>query len=189
MNCTIFNINYTLNGSHYEHHEPDQFSGLFNDFYIKTILLSSYFLAYLSLPILGMVIWFEISGQAGHYRTMINKMASFNLGQMVLFITTTQTIQLFRALLGPLSDFVCHSDFFLRSIITTNIAMSNLVGTFAKFTFICIYKSIPNFNDDFLTAVAVMVINMISVISVSTRLYLVGKQIPYHVSDFLKNLF
>ena len=88
---------------------------------------------------------------------------------------------MFRALLGPLPDFVCHSDYFFRTIITTNVAMSTLVSTIVKFTFICIFKAIPNFDDNFLTTYALIVINLISFFSVLTRLYLPGKQIPYHV--------
>ena len=82
MNTTILSVKYVPDWSVFENHEPDPFSGLFDDSFIKATLMVSYILAYLSLPILGMVIWFEISGQAGQYRTMINKMTSFNLGQV-----------------------------------------------------------------------------------------------------------
>ena len=88
---TIIDIEFTLDDSKFENYDPDQFSGLFDDHFIKITLLLSYFLAYLSLPAMGLVIWFEISGQAGQYRTMINKMTSYNLGQ----VSSTQFQQRF----------------------------------------------------------------------------------------------
>ena len=61
----------------------DAFSELFDDVFIKITLIFSYILGYLTLPVLGMVIWFEQSGQAGPYRTLINKMTSHNLEQVI----------------------------------------------------------------------------------------------------------
>ena len=78
LNGTIIDFEFTLDDLRLENHDPDQFSGLFDNCFIKITLLLSYFLAYLSLPAMGLVIWFEISGQAGQYRTMINKMTLYN---------------------------------------------------------------------------------------------------------------
>ena len=67
-------------------------------------------------------------------------------------------------------------------MVVTNVAMSTLVSTMVKFTYICILKSIPNVDDSFLTTFALISINMISLISVSSILNLPGKQLPYNVN-------
>ena len=63
--------------------------------------------------------------------------------------------------------------------------MITLVNTVAKFTFICIFKSIPSMDDNFLAAYAVISINMISALSATVRIYLPGRPTPSHVLELI----
>ena len=92
-----------------------------------------------------------------------------------------QTIQLTRTLIGPLPPVVCQLDLFIRTVTSTNIAMIIFVNTVAKFTFICIFKSIPSIDDNFLAAYALISINVISILMATLRVYLPGRPTPAHV--------
>ena len=60
----------------------DYFSNVYEDPFIKFTLLLSYLLSYLNILPAGLVIWFERSGRAGQFRTLINQLASFSLDQV-----------------------------------------------------------------------------------------------------------
>ena len=44
--------------------------------------ITQFFPVPMSPPSLMLVIWFERSGHAGHYRTLVNQLVSFNLEQV-----------------------------------------------------------------------------------------------------------
>ena len=62
--------------------KEDFFEGLYNNSNMQLIIILTYCLIVLVLIDLGFVLWFERSGQAGHYRTLVNQLSSFNLDQV-----------------------------------------------------------------------------------------------------------
>ena len=62
--------------------KEDFFEGLYNNSNMKLIIVLTYCLIVVVLIGLGFVLWFERSGQAGHYRTLVNQLSSFNLDQV-----------------------------------------------------------------------------------------------------------
>ena len=60
----------------------DYFAGIYQSPYIKLAMTLTYSVAVICMIGLGFVLWFERSGQAGHYRTLVNQLSSFNLDQV-----------------------------------------------------------------------------------------------------------
>ena len=83
------NINFVIGNFSKENLEDfvftDQFSGLYDDIFIKILSVTFALVGYLSLPAVGLVIWFERSGEAGNFRTLINQLVSFTLDQVRQF--------------------------------------------------------------------------------------------------------
>ena len=61
----------------------DFFAGLYESPYIKLSMTLTYGVALICMVGLGFVLWFERSGQAGQYRTLVNQLSSFNLDQVL----------------------------------------------------------------------------------------------------------
>ena len=60
----------------------DFFDGIYQSPYIKLAMTLTYGVAIICMIGLGFVLWFERSGQAGQYRTLVNQLSSFNLDQV-----------------------------------------------------------------------------------------------------------
>ena len=60
----------------------DFFDGIYQSPYIKLAMTLTYGVAVICMIGLGLVLWFERSGQAGQYRTLVNQLSSFNLDQV-----------------------------------------------------------------------------------------------------------
>ena len=58
------------------------FDGAYEGIEIKFSFIISYLLGLLGSFGLVLVIWFERSGQAGHFRTLVNQLVSFELDQV-----------------------------------------------------------------------------------------------------------
>lgn len=71
--------------------KPDYFAGIYSDQAFNWLLLIAYILGYVSCAGLAIVSWFERSGQAGPFRTVINQLASFqnDLVRLASYITFT----------------------------------------------------------------------------------------------------
>ena len=54
----------------------DDFEGTYSENILKWVMMSIYFSGVIPVVGLGFLIWFERSGQAGPYRTLINRLAS-----------------------------------------------------------------------------------------------------------------
>ena len=65
-----------------ESKDHDFFAGLYQSPYIKLSMTLTYGVAIVCMVGLGFVLWFERSGQAGQFRTLINQLSSFNLDQV-----------------------------------------------------------------------------------------------------------
>ena len=66
--------------------EVDFFEGIYENQIVSWSMLITYFLGLFGCMALWFVIWFERSGQAGNFRTLVNQLVSFNLEQVIVFI-------------------------------------------------------------------------------------------------------
>ena len=73
------NETFTLTKQHFE---DDIFAKIFENKWIVWGKLLAFFIGLLSNGVLGLVVWFETTGQAGPYRTMLNQLASFEIIQV-----------------------------------------------------------------------------------------------------------
>ena len=64
--------------------EVDFFEQVYSVKWLKWLMVSFYFLGLVAIVGLGIVTWFERSGEAGPYRTLINRLTSYNI-EMVSF--------------------------------------------------------------------------------------------------------
>ena len=60
----------------------DFFLGVYESPYVTWLLLVCYIICLIACLSLNFVIWFERSGMAGHYRTLVNQLTSFNPDQV-----------------------------------------------------------------------------------------------------------
>lgn len=77
-----FEISPTTNEN--EFYEKDAFEQLYANGGLNAIFGVLYFLGYLCCLGLGLVIWFERSGQAGPYRTLVNQLVTHRLESIIL---------------------------------------------------------------------------------------------------------
>ena len=64
--------------------EVDFFEQVYSEQILKWLMISFYLLGLVAIVGLGIVTWFERSGEAGPYRTLINRLTSYNI-EMVIF--------------------------------------------------------------------------------------------------------
>ena len=62
--------------------EVDFFRGIYENQIVSWSMRITYFLGLFGCIALRFVIWFERSGQAGQFRTLVNQLVSFNLEQV-----------------------------------------------------------------------------------------------------------
>ena len=61
--------------------QEDFYHGVYSNWYLNTFTLCCYFFGLAGAAKLFFVTWFERSGEAGPYRTLVNQLASVNLDQ------------------------------------------------------------------------------------------------------------
>ena len=62
--------------------QEDFFAGIYEDWTIKTFVILFHIISLFSVGGLVLILWFERSGYAGHFRTLINQLSSFNIEQV-----------------------------------------------------------------------------------------------------------
>ena len=65
--------------------EVDFFGGIYENQIVSWSMVITYFFGLFECMALRFVIWFERSGQAGNFRTLVNQLVSFNLEQVKCF--------------------------------------------------------------------------------------------------------
>ena len=65
--------------------ENDFFTGIYDSPKLTIAMILTYILCTFCMVGIGYVIWFERSGQAGHFRTLVNQLSTFNLDQVRFF--------------------------------------------------------------------------------------------------------
>lgn len=66
--------------------EQDIFGGIYEDPRIKWPIFGLYILGWFGCGLLRFIVWFERSGEAGHFRTLVNQLNSNNLDLVIYVI-------------------------------------------------------------------------------------------------------
>ena len=153
----------------------DFFAKTFEDSFINLVAASIYLLGCIGVCAMVFVIWYERSGRAGPYRTLVNQVVTFNLEQLIIYYVAGTGLDLLRILTGPKPEWLCTFVIFIKNFVNFNVILICLVLSATKYIFIGIYKSMPCINDDFLSAFIHMTLNMLSFMFTAIKVYMPGK--------------
>ena len=126
----------------------------FGALYMKILATIAYILG---LPGCGVVlcfIWYETSGRAGPYRTCINQLVSRMYFLVIFHCGIIQLIDLVRIWYGPLPDLICTSLQVTRHTIYMTASLLWTVVALLKVWIVCIRKSVPTMDDNFVVTFA-----------------------------------
>ena len=79
MEGTWIETNQTLECLLETKSNEDFFEDIYSDPWINRLMIAIHFITYIPLLGLASVAWFERTGQAGPYRTLINRLVSFQI--------------------------------------------------------------------------------------------------------------
>lgn len=94
---------------------------------------------------------------------------------MIVHQALPTTIDLIRILFGPLPLGICNLGIFGKNLFFASVSLLTVAATVTKFTFVCIFKSIPVMEDQFLSFYLFFSINIFSCLISFSRLYLPGR--------------
>ncbi len=160
----------------------DFFAKAFEHPLINFIAVCIYLLGCIGISGFVVVIWYERSGRAGPYRTLVNQIVTFNLEQLVIWFTMATGLDMLRILTGPMPQQLCTFVIFVKNVVNFNVTFISLVLTATNYIFIGIYKSVPCIDDNFLSAFIHMLVNMLGFIFTATYLCLPGKPLLNQVT-------
>ena len=81
-NCTLWDFDAM---------DKDFFEGIYDNPFLNWSMISIYIVGLVGIFGLALVVWFERSGQAGPYRTLINQLVSYNITQVIkMFYCSTE---------------------------------------------------------------------------------------------------
>ena len=132
---------------------------------------------------LCLVAWFERSGQAGPYRTLINQLVSHKLEQSILLYGLGWTVPVFRIFLGPLPLQICQFSHFGIIFPAINFLLITVSITGTKFLLVVIYKSMPTMDDKILAKIIVRSITFWSFLACLAKMF-VEERISTDVVSF-----
>ena len=153
----------------------DDFKHVFESIWIKISVSIFTILGCLSCTGLGSISWFERSGEAGPFRTLINQLVTLALDQISVIFLSGAILEILRFSFGPLPTFACR--FFLFTYLwacLNSLTFITLISV-VKFTFLCVYKSIPLMIDNFLSLYIFVVVIFINFLSLFGKFYIEEK--------------
>ena len=162
--------------------QTDFFEKAFENWLINLLAVLVYVIGLIGIAGLLFVIWFERSGLAGPFRTLINQLVSFNLDQFVTYYIICNGLDLLRVLIGPLPMGICRLNIFMKNFVHLNILFFCLLLSLTRFTFVCIYKSMPTMEDSFISTYLYISTNMISALLTIVMFYCPGKPVLNEVN-------
>lgn len=157
--------------------DVDCFAGVFENPWIKAAMFSLYLFGILGCFGLKFIVWFERSGQAGHYRTLVNQLNSFNLDHMIIYFVMPITTDMIRMLWGPLPSWICDIGVLGKNMFLASVSQTVFSMTLTKFTFVFVYKSIPSIEDNFFSIFIFSLVYMVSLLVSASRFCLPGRPI------------
>ena len=77
-----------------------------------------------------------------------------------------------RALFGPLPLVLCRTGTFIRVFCGSNILILSLTITGTKFLLVCIFRSIPLMDDNFLSFTINIIVNVVMLLATMSKFYI-----------------
>lgn len=111
---------------------------------------------------------------------------------MIIYHATTVTVDTFRAILGPMPSFICELSVFYKNFFLVSIVQNIFCMTLYKFMCICIYRSLPVLEDNFLALFLLLNTSLVSFLAAGSRMSLPGRPILNKVictGDFYEGQF
>ena len=96
---------------------------------------------------------------------------------MYLWVIIPMSLDLVRALAGPLPRELCSFGVFMKNVISINIVLILVTLTFTKFVIIFAFKSIPVMDDKFWATFCYASTSLISIVASGCRFYQPGRPI------------
>ena len=149
----------------------DMFEEVYSNPIVNFSMLILHLLGLVACFGLAMVIWFERSGQAGQYRTLVNQLVSYRIEQMIYFFLFGFSFPAIRIFYGPmpiLSIPVIHFGIIFPGI---NILLFSVAVSCVRFSYIFIFKAIPNMNEKLIVTLIVRVILVWNFIACTFKIF------------------
>ena len=108
---------------------------------------------------------------------------------MFVWFAMPMSLDLLRALLGPLSRPACLTGIFLKNVTSFNVSLIMVVLTSTKLIFIFAFKRIPIMDDNFWANFLYMTTSLISVLASAFRLYQPGRPVLNEVILLIFNYY
>lgn len=135
----------------------------------------SYVFGYIGVAGFILVIWYERSGKAGPHRTLVNRLVSYTLDQFLLLYLLGAGPDMMRALIGPLPPWLCKLNQLTKNHVHIACSMLAMTISGTKYVFICIYKSVPSVDDEFIATFTYLAVNLIAAVCTYATLMLPGR--------------
>ena len=96
-----------------------------------------------------------------------------------------------RALFGPLPLVLCRTGTFIRVFCGSNILVLSLIITGTKFLLVCVFRSIPLMDDNFLSFTINIIVNVIMFLATMSKFYIEDRPNVAEVKNVLlgKNIY
>ena len=163
-------------------HIDNYFLDPFDTLNIKILATISYILALPGCCVALGFIWYEASGRAGPYRTCINQLVSRLYLLVSFYCVFINFVDLIRVWNGPLPEFICTPMQVTRLGITMKGSFLLIVLSIMKTWIVCIRKSVPTMDDNFVVTFVTRASVMLSILYSSTLVILPQKPALAHVS-------
>lgn len=154
--------------------ENDDFEDVFENIYVNLLIFGIYMLGILGCFGLVLVSYFERSGQAGPFRTLLNQIVTFTSEQLLIYYLVGTSIDNLRIFLGPLPTFLCNFGTFAKTFSGMNMGILTMTSTMAKFVFVIWYKN-PRLEDNFVGMFIFVISNLVAFFSTFSKWYLEAK--------------
>lgn len=153
----------------------DNFEKVFSDFWVNLAVILTFFMGSVSCIFAIYVSWYERNGYAGPFRTLINQLVSLSLDHICICFLSGAFLDISRIIFGPLPTFLCRSGLFFFTWAGVNSITFITLISVVRFCFICIFKSIPMMNDNFLAFVIFWSVSFINFLATCGKFYIEEK--------------
>ena len=154
----------------------------FDTLKIKILATISYILALPGCCVALGFIWYEASGRAGPYRTCINQLVSRLYLLVSFYCVFINFVDLIRVWNGPLPELICTTMQVTRLGIAIKGSLLLTVLSVMKTWIVCIRKSVPTMDDNFVVTFVTRASFMLSFLYSSVLVILPQKPALAHVS-------
>lgn len=152
-------------------HNEDDFKELFENTFENVAIVGLYVIGNVSCAGLLLVSWFEKSGQAGPYRTLVNQLASMRLDNLVLLHTVGCAPSTLRHVFGSQPALLCKVAYLVSQWAVVNACHLSVIIAGAKFVFAYVYKSMPIMDDKLWSRVVMVTTYTWSTLAVLSKWY------------------